>query len=417
MAASRPKEPAATATKGAKTASSKPAMPTQSAAKPAVKETTAKKKSAPPASRAEVKTKTPSTPKSSAKTPAAKAPVAVPKTAAKPAAKPKPEAAKPAAKTKSQPAPAAAKATKAPAGKGKSATTTPPPSAAKGKSAPAAKPAPAEAKTPKTKTASVKATPEKATPEKGSEKGAKKNGAEIATTGKPSKPAPSNKEANGSVAAAAPTVQSKKIEPQPAPAAKPATATVAPANQLPSVPTADVTNKPVKKKTAGSKEKAAKALLSKLPKEIFSARTGVSNAEPFSQKDLDKFRKNIEFKREEQVKDLDISKDLLEDATSRDSADDNSAYSLHMEQGTDAMEREKRYLEVQRGSDYLKRLEDAMVRINNGTYGMCRKCGLRLDSRRLLEVPIAQVCSTYKNTNKLCEPGKLYKEALDPDEE
>ncbi|MCC7439034.1 MAG: TraR/DksA family transcriptional regulator [Armatimonadetes bacterium] len=143
----------------------------------------------------------------------------------------------------------------------------------------------------------------------------------------------------------------------------------------------------------------------------------MNNADSFPQKELDKFRKNIEYKREEQIKDLDIAKDLLEEVTSRDSADDNSAYSLHMEQGTDAMEREKRYLEVQRGSDYLKRLEEAMVRINNGTYGMCRKCGLRLDSRRLLEVPIAQVCPTYKNTNKLCEPGKLYKEVLDQDEE
>lgn len=177
-----------------------------------------------------------------------------------------------------------------------------------------------------------------------------------------------------------------------------------------------MTNKPVKKRATGSKEKAAKAVLSKLPSEMFSARTGSNSAELFSQKDLEKFRKNIEYKRDEQIKDLDIAKDLLEEVTSRDSADDNSAYSLHMEQGTDAMEREKRYLEVQRGSDYLKRLEEAMVRIHNGTYGMCRKCGLRLDSRRLLEVPIAQVCPTYKNTNKLCEPGKIYKEALDQEE-
>lgn len=384
MAASKFKEPATSAMKESKPASTKKAaaLPTTSAAKPATKGATVRKKSAALPTTAEVNAANKVKQELAAKAQATSAT----KATAKSTLKQKTTTAKPSTKGKAANAATLSAAEKTP-----------------------------EPKTATTKAATIKALANDAAAVTGKETSNKPASATEGTKGK------TRSEKKRATASETTSEEGTKTAPsatkqQPASVARPTVAEVVPDKQSSSVPVVEVINKPVKKKSSGAKEKAAKALLSKLPKEMFSARTGGSSADAFPPKELEKFRKNIEYKRDEQIKDLDIAKDLLEEVTSRDSADDNSAYSLHMEQGTDAMEREKRYLEVQRGSDYLKRLEEAMVRISNGTYGMCRKCGLRLDSRRLLEVPIAQVCPTYKNTNKLCEPGKLYKEALDQEE-
>jgi DnaK suppressor protein len=44
------------------------------------------------------------------------------------------------------------------------------------------------------------------------------------------------------------------------------------------------------------------------------------------------------------------------------------------EQGTDAQEREKLYLWAQRENKFLGYLEEALQRIENGTYGLCIEC-------------------------------------------
>lgn len=87
---------------------------------------------------------------------------------------------------------------------------------------------------------------------------------------------------------------------------------------------------------------------------------------------------------------------------------DNLTYSTHMaEQGTDEMEREKNYMFVQRDEKYLGYLQDALMRIDQGTYGicvdckevpknLCRTCPL-IQKERLELVPITQHCIECKN--------------------
>jgi RNA polymerase-binding transcription factor DksA len=63
------------------------------------------------------------------------------------------------------------------------------------------------------------------------------------------------------------------------------------------------------------------------------------------------------------------------DPTTGEYINENSPYSLHMaEQGTDAMEREKTFLYAQRENKFLGYLEDALKRIESGTYGICVEC-------------------------------------------
>ena len=172
--------------------------------------------------------------------------------------------------------------------------------------------------------------------------------------------------------------------------------------------------KVVKKKVSGA---AVKTSMKKLPKTAFSAATGTDTNQPFTEKELAKFSAMILEQREENAVELEELSDQLREMAANEGADDNS-YSLHMaEQGTDAMEREKTFLQAQRTSDYLKKLDEAQARIQSANFGICRICGLRLDSRRLMAVPVTQVCTVYKNTSKPCQPGKHYLDTFGEEEE
>jgi RNA polymerase-binding protein DksA len=84
------------------------------------------------------------------------------------------------------------------------------------------------------------------------------------------------------------------------------------------------------------------------------------------------------------------------DSTTGEYATESSTYSTHMEQGTDANEREKTFLFASREGKFLNHLEDALVRIEKGEYGKCTTCGKLIEKERLEAVPHAQQCLQCK---------------------
>jgi DnaK suppressor protein len=117
----------------------------------------------------------------------------------------------------------------------------------------------------------------------------------------------------------------------------------------------------------------------------------------YGTKDLEAFRKLIIEQRTEAKEEFDIlSQNILD--TSGEFEADNQTYSLHTaEQGTDAIEREKTFLHAQRTSDYIKKLDEALERIDRGTYGICVVCGGLIEKPRLQAVPITQKHVDCKN--------------------
>ena len=65
--------------------------------------------------------------------------------------------------------------------------------------------------------------------------------------------------------------------------------------------------------------------------------------------------------------------------------------------GTDAMEKEKSQLLAQRGGDYIEYLNEALQRIGEGTFGICRICGGEVGRARLEAVPTATQCIRCKS--------------------
>jgi DnaK suppressor protein len=110
-----------------------------------------------------------------------------------------------------------------------------------------------------------------------------------------------------------------------------------------------------------------------------------------NKKDLAYFKDLLLKKREETIKNMEYFKGVLA-STNQEAAGDHSAYSFHMaDQGTDAMEREKAFLFISREEKYVKQIDSALERVENGTYGICRVTGQKIEKERLEAVPTTTI--------------------------
>ena len=137
--------------------------------------------------------------------------------------------------------------------------------------------------------------------------------------------------------------------------------------------------KPIRKAVKAvsfKKTKLRKALVEVKVEDIAESRNkAISKIKGYGKRDLDHFRQIILEKRDEIIEQLQNLKEQMLDPTTGEYINENSPYSLHMaEQGTDAMEREKTFLYAQRENKFLGYLEDALKRIDAGTYGICVEC-------------------------------------------
>jgi len=64
--------------------------------------------------------------------------------------------------------------------------------------------------------------------------------------------------------------------------------------------------------------------------------------------------------------------------------------------GTTTFERERDLSLTENVKDLLKRVDEALERIENGTYGTCEMCGERIQEERLKALPYANLCIKCK---------------------
>lgn len=111
---------------------------------------------------------------------------------------------------------------------------------------------------------------------------------------------------------------------------------------------------------------------------------------PYNDEELEYFREIIIKKRDEAEQELTTLQNLLRE--SMENASDESAYSFHMaDAGTDAQEREKTYMLFNRTKKFIRYLDDALKRIDNKTYGVCKVTGKKIAKGRLEAVPHTQL--------------------------
>ena len=86
---------------------------------------------------------------------------------------------------------------------------------------------------------------------------------------------------------------------------------------------------------------------------------------------------------------------LAEEASTspRDASGDLSAYTVHMaDMAADTFEREMSMNIVSSEQEILYQIDDALKRIDEGTFGICQQCNKPITMSRLKAVPYASMC-------------------------
>lgn len=77
----------------------------------------------------------------------------------------------------------------------------------------------------------------------------------------------------------------------------------------------------------------------------------------------------------------------------RNSIEELSTYDNHpADIGTETFQMEEAMALKQNQRFIIQRIDDALKRIDNGTYGICQRCGKAIDSARLEVLPYAELC-------------------------
>jgi len=119
----------------------------------------------------------------------------------------------------------------------------------------------------------------------------------------------------------------------------------------------------------------------------------------YSDKDLKMFKELIEKKLETARVDLDLLKSTLSYKDDHGTNDTSPTFKM-MEDGSDTMSREETAQLAIRQEKFIRHLEDALLRIKNKTYGVCRVSKKLIRKERLMLVPHATLSIDAKNQQK-----------------
>ncbi|AQX04156.1 TraR/DksA C4-type zinc finger protein [Elizabethkingia meningoseptica] len=119
----------------------------------------------------------------------------------------------------------------------------------------------------------------------------------------------------------------------------------------------------------------------------------------YSDADLEEFRKIIEEKIEKAEKDLSlIRENFINDRNN--GTDDTSPTFKAFEEGAETLSKEQNALLAARQEKFIRDLKNALIRIKNKTYGICRVTGNLISKERLKAVPHATLSIEAKNMQR-----------------
>ena len=116
----------------------------------------------------------------------------------------------------------------------------------------------------------------------------------------------------------------------------------------------------------------------------------------YSDSELAEFKQLIEKKLSEAREDLNQLKQSLSYADDNSTNDTASSFKM-MEDGSETMSREETAQLASRQEKFIQHLENALTRIENKTYGICRVTGNLIKKERLRLVPHATLSIEAKN--------------------
>jgi DnaK suppressor protein len=119
----------------------------------------------------------------------------------------------------------------------------------------------------------------------------------------------------------------------------------------------------------------------------------------YSDKDLIMFENLIKDKLVAAREDLDLLRSSLSHLDDNGTDDTSPSFKM-MEDGSETLSREESAQLAIRQEKFVRHLEEALIRIKNKTYGVCRDTGLLIQKERLMLVPHATLSIAAKNAQR-----------------
>ncbi|MBK9477336.1 MAG: TraR/DksA family transcriptional regulator [Bacteroidetes bacterium] len=110
--------------------------------------------------------------------------------------------------------------------------------------------------------------------------------------------------------------------------------------------------------------------------------------ERYNDKELAEFKQLILNKLSQANRDFELMKDTLSHRDNNGTDDTSPTFKL-LEDGSDVLSKEETAQLAARQQKYIQNLENALIRIENKTYGICRETGKLISKERLRSVPHA----------------------------
>jgi RNA polymerase-binding protein DksA len=111
-----------------------------------------------------------------------------------------------------------------------------------------------------------------------------------------------------------------------------------------------------------------------------------------TQKELDDFATRMRSERDELVEQLSTIEDQTFAASQSDLSGDVGIDDESADAGTATFEREKELSIEQNVRDLIQKIDRALKRIDDGTYGICERCGNPIEKARLKALPYVDLC-------------------------
>lgn len=108
----------------------------------------------------------------------------------------------------------------------------------------------------------------------------------------------------------------------------------------------------------------------------------------YSKEELSEFKEIILKKLEKAKNDLELLTEAYTNIGTNDTTDTSPSFKV-MEEGSQVLSKEENSKLAERQQKFIRDLENALIRIENGTYGICRKTGKLISKERLRSVPHA----------------------------
>ncbi|MGM0648910.1 MAG: TraR/DksA family transcriptional regulator [Bacteroidota bacterium] len=119
----------------------------------------------------------------------------------------------------------------------------------------------------------------------------------------------------------------------------------------------------------------------------------------YSEEELQEFKEIILEKLDKAKRDYEMYKSALNHDGSNDVEDTSPTFKV-LEEGATVLSKEEAGRLAQRQAKFIQHLNAALVRIENGTYGVCRETGKLIAKERLKAVPHATLSIEAKNNRK-----------------